>query len=97
PDPEIFTFTEYSYEILSNRLRELAFLNSGLSIKLSDEREEGRSETYLFEGGIRDFVNHLASTKEPIHDDVIAFETAVPAGDGKADIVVDFAIQWCSS
>jgi DNA gyrase subunit B len=97
PDAEIFTSTEYSYEILATRFRELAFLNSGLSIKLSDEREEGRSETYLFEGGIKEFVAHLGTAKEPIHEDVIAFDTTVPTGDGKADIMVDLAIQWCSS
>ncbi len=97
PDAQIFTDTEYSYEILATRLRELAFLNSGLKIKLADEREEGQRETYLYQGGIQEFVAHLASKKEPIHEDVIAFDASVPMSDGKLDIEVDLAIQWCSA
>ncbi|SGO77578.1 DNA gyrase subunit B [Mycobacterium tuberculosis] len=54
PDPEIFTeTTEYDYEILQNRLRELAFLNQGLRILLSDERGEGKSNEFKYDGGIR--------------------------------------------
>jgi len=97
PDPEIFTITEYNYETLSNRLREIAFLNSGLKIHLADEREEGRHEDFHYEGGIREFVAHIATKKEAIHDDVIAFTTSVPTGDDRADIVVDLAIQWSSA
>ncbi len=97
PDPEIFTSTEYSFDILSTRLRELAFLNSGLEIRLHDERAEGRHETYVYQGGIKEFVAHIAAKKEPIHDDVISFEVAAPAGEGRADIVVDLAIQWSNA
>lgn len=97
PDTQIFSTTEYSYEILSQRLREIAFLNSGLKIRLSDEREEGRHETFLYEGGIREFVAHIAEKKEPIHEDVIAFENATPLGEGRADLIVDLAIQWSSA
>ncbi|HSC86693.1 MAG TPA: DNA gyrase subunit B, partial [Polyangiaceae bacterium] len=97
PDPQIFSTVEYSYEILANRIRELAFLNSGLKINLADERAEGRHESFFYEGGIREFVAHLTSTKEPIHDEVIAFQTSLPLGDGRADVMVDLAIQWCSA
>jgi DNA gyrase subunit B len=97
PDHQIFTSTEYVYETLATRLRELAFLNSGLSIKLTDEREAGRSENYIFEGGIREFVAHLAAAKEPIHEEVIAFQVSGPTSDGKGEILVDLAIQWCSA
>jgi DNA gyrase subunit B len=97
PDHEIFTSTEYSFDTLANRLRELAFLNSGLIIKLSDERGEGRSETYEYKGGIREFVSLLSKTKEPVHADVIAFTGEFPTGDGKADIMVDLALQWTNS
>jgi DNA gyrase subunit B len=97
PDHEIFTSTEYSFDTLANRLRELAFLNSGLIIKLSDERGEGRSETYEYKGGIREFVSLLSKTKEPVHEDVIAFTGEFPTGDGKADIMVDLALQWTNS
>ena len=97
PDVEIFTSTEYSFEILATRLRELALLNSGLKINLIDERGEGRKETYLYQGGIEEFVSHLAAKKDAIHEDVIAFESSVPSSDGMPDIVVDLAIQWSSS
>jgi DNA gyrase subunit B len=98
PDPEIFSSTEYSYDILANRLRELAFLNSGLAVELSDERGQGRSETYEYKGGIREFVSLLSQKKEPVHQDVIAFTTEVPPADGKSGaIVIDFAIQWSAS
>ena len=97
PDHQIFSSTEYNYETLATRLRELAFLNSGLRIHLADEREEGRHEDFLYEGGIREFVTHLATQKEAVHDDVIAFSTSVPSGDDRADVVVDLAIQWCSA
>ncbi len=106
PDHHIFTATEYSYDILTNRLRELAFLNSGLSIRLSDEREGAgdgavkgpRKDDYEYKGGIREFVALLSSKKEPVHDDVIAFTTDVPASDGRSGaIMVDFAIQWTNS
>jgi len=97
PDHEIFTSTDYNYDTLANRLRELAFLNSGLIIKLTDERGEGRSETYEFKGGIREFVSLLSQTKEPVHDEVIAFQGEFPAGDGKANISIDLALRWTNS
>ncbi|MCH2109754.1 MAG: DNA topoisomerase (ATP-hydrolyzing) subunit B [Polyangiaceae bacterium] len=97
PDPEIFSSTEYSYKTFATQLRELALLNSGLKIHLADEREEGTSETFLYEGGIKEFVAQISAAKEPIHEEVIAFETSIPFGEGMADVVVDLAIQWCSS
>ncbi len=72
PDPEIFSVTVYKWEILSNRLRELAFLNRGITISLTDEREDethhARSETYHYEGGISEFVSYLneSSGKKPL-------------------------------
>jgi DNA gyrase subunit B len=96
PDPEIFTSTEYSYDILATRLRELAFLNSGLIIELVDERGDGKSEVYEFQGGIKEFVGLLSAKKEPAHDDVIAFKTESSI-DGKPPIEVDLAIQWSAS
>src|SRR5688500_1695823 len=98
PDTEIFSSTEYSYDILANRLRELAFLNSGLAVELSDERGQGRAETYEYKGGIREFVSLLSQKKEPVHQDVIGFNVEIPPADGKSGaIVIDFAIQWTSS
>jgi DNA gyrase subunit B len=68
PDPEIFEVTEFHWDILQKRLRELAFLNRGLSITLRDERgEEVRSRTYTFDGGIVSFVEWLNEKKDPLH------------------------------
>jgi DNA gyrase subunit B len=98
PDSQIFSSREYNYDILANRLRELAFLNSGLVVRLTDERGEGRSEEYEYRGGIREFVALLSQKREPVHEDVIAFSTEVPVGEGKQGVVsIDMAIQWTNS
>ena len=96
PDQQIFTSTVYDADILSTRLRELAFLNSGLVIDFTDERD-GTQELYEFQGGIKEFVGQLSQKKEPIHDDVIAATVESDPGEGKAPIVVDFALQWSAA
>ncbi len=74
-DPEIFETTEYEYEVLEKRLREQAFLNAGLRITLRDEREDEVSEISMhYEGGIRQFVEHLNRSKTPLHENVIYME-----------------------
>ena len=73
PDATIFEETEFSFDTLSNRLRELAFLNRGLKIVIEDERD-GRSHTFLYKGGIVEFVKHLNQNKTPIHPKVLFFE-----------------------
>ena len=91
-DETIFETTTYSFETLSRRLQEMAFLNRGLMISLRDERTEVPTEvTYQYQGGIEDFVRHLNATKEPIHKSVIGFGTE---GDG---IAVEVAMQWNST
>jgi len=97
PDPEIFSNTEYSYEILATRLRELSFLNKGFKIHLADERGEGVHEEFHYEGGIQEFVQHIAEKKDAIHEDVIAFDVALPSGSELADVQVDLAIQWSNA
>jgi DNA gyrase subunit B len=96
PDTTIFSMVEFSYDMLVNRLRELAFLNAGLRIHLNDERRVGPTETFEYKGGIRQFVEHLTAAKEPVHPDVIYFETSAPTViDGKeAPVVVEVALQW---
>ncbi|MCU4742034.1 DNA topoisomerase (ATP-hydrolyzing) subunit B [Halobacteria archaeon AArc-m2/3/4] len=74
PDTDIFETDEFSFSTLSNRLRELAFLNSGVRITLRDEREEGSEETYEYEGGIREFVEYLNETRSAMHEEIIYFE-----------------------
>ncbi|RAW45742.1 DNA gyrase subunit B [Halorubrum sp. 48-1-W] len=73
PDDEIFETTDFQFSTLSSRLRELAFLNSGVAITLADARD-GNRETFRYDGGIREFVAYLNETRTPIHDDVIYFE-----------------------
>ncbi|WP_371498312.1 DNA topoisomerase (ATP-hydrolyzing) subunit B [Kitasatospora sp. NBC_00374] len=100
-DPDIFETTVYSFETLSRRFQEMAFLNKGLTISLTDERaehadEEGRplAVTYKYDGGIADFVAHLNSRKgDPIHPSVIDFE----AEDKERSLSVEIAMQWNSS
>ncbi|WEL17622.1 MULTISPECIES: DNA topoisomerase (ATP-hydrolyzing) subunit B [unclassified Halorhabdus] len=86
PDGEIFETTDFQFSTLANRLRELAFLNSGVEITLADERE-GTAETFKYEGGIREFVEYLNETKDPLHDEVVYFE------DEDQDIQVEVALQ----
>ncbi|MBB5174789.1 DNA topoisomerase (ATP-hydrolyzing) subunit B [Texcoconibacillus texcoconensis] len=89
PDPEIFTETvEFEEEILTTRLRELAFLNKGLEITFEDKREEPKSSTYYYEGGISSFVEHLNRTKEPLHEPPIHIESE------KEGLTVEVAMQY---
>ncbi|GFE59448.1 DNA topoisomerase (ATP-hydrolyzing) subunit B [Geobacter sp. AOG2] len=67
PDEEIFETTEYSFDVLSQRLRELAFLNAGVRIKITDERVENKSHEFYYEGGINSFVEYLNRNKTPLH------------------------------
>ena len=91
PDPEVFTETqELSFDTLSRRFRESAFLNKGLKISLVDEREEDRSVTYQYDGGIRDFVEHINEAKDPVHKTIFYFEREEAVGD------VEVALQWNS-
>jgi DNA gyrase subunit B len=87
PDATIFEETTFSFDTLSNRLRELAFLNKGLKIVIEDERD-GRSHTFLYRGGIVEFVKHLNQNKTSIHPKVLYFEGK------KGDIEVEAALQY---
>ncbi len=87
PDPQIFSAIEFSWDILSNRLREMAFLNRGVEITLAEEVGE-RSETFRYDGGVAEFVAYLNRTKTPIHPKVIAFERE------RDDVMVEVAMQY---
>ncbi|MDX8346085.1 MULTISPECIES: DNA topoisomerase (ATP-hydrolyzing) subunit B [Rossellomorea] len=89
PDPEIFTeTTEYDYDTLANRIRELAFLNRGIQISIEDKRGEGKRRDYHYEGGIKSYVEHLNRSKEVIHEEPIYIEGE------KDDITVEIALQY---
>ena len=89
PDHEIFEETEYDFEILSQRLRELAFLNKGINITLIDEREdEVKEEVYHYEGGMKSFVSYLNRNKEVLHDEPIYVEGL------KDGIAVEVSLQY---
>ena len=87
PDDTIFTETVYSYETLKIRIRELAFLNKGIKIELTDERT-GTSEAFHYEGGIVSFVEHINKGKEPIHEKPVYIEGE------KDDTIVEVALQY---
>ena len=96
PDEDIFESTVWSFETLSRRLQEMAFLNRGLSITITDERPdhingEPNVVTYRYDGGIADFVRYLNASKDPVHDTIIEF------GDEAPGISAEVAMQWTSS
>ncbi|MCC3648103.1 MULTISPECIES: DNA topoisomerase (ATP-hydrolyzing) subunit B [Cytobacillus] len=89
PDSEIFTETlEYDYETLANRIRELAFLNRGLTITIEDKRVENKKNEYMYEGGIKSYVEHLNRTKEVLHEEPIYIEGE------REGITVEVSIQY---
>jgi DNA gyrase subunit B len=105
PDATIFNITtEFKFEILGNRLRELAFLNPGLEIELVDERGEGKTEHYFFKRGVEDFVEQLGKNKQVVHPKPVILHGKRPVNykgkDGveiEADMIVDCVLQYNDS
>ena len=91
PDATIFTETEYSYDTLRLRIRELAFLNKGITISLTDERAEDKSETFHFAGGITEYVEFMDKDKDKINPKPIYLE-----GEKNA-VIVEVAMQYCDT
>ena len=99
-DPEVFSVTSYNFDVLSQRLRELAFLNSGVAIDILDERDPKgeKKHQFRYDGGIRSFVEHLNKNKQPLHESVITFsDVKDPSGNAAVDAKkerLDVALQW---
>ncbi len=91
PDSEIFSATDFSFETLNNRLREISFLNAGFEVVLKDERGEGKEVTHKFAGGLQEFVQMLNKNRTPLHDEVIYVHEV------KEGIDVELAMQWSDS
>ncbi|HEV8592049.1 MAG TPA: DNA topoisomerase (ATP-hydrolyzing) subunit B [Pyrinomonadaceae bacterium] len=92
PDSDIFETTVYSFDKLSERLREKAFLNKGIRIFIKDEREEGdKSHEFYYKGGIAEFVKHLNKNKSPLHDDPLYFEMI------SDDLSIEVSMQYNDS
>ncbi len=93
PDPEIFTeTTEFDFDVILSRLRELAFLNRGVTITLRDERvEPAREQSFNYQGGLVDFVKHLNTNRDPLHPRVIEFADSSEEGE------MELALQWTTS
>ena len=90
PDDQVFETIEFSFETLSQRLRELAFLNAGVTIAITDERD-GRSHTFLYQGGIREFVEYINKNRTPVNEKPVYMS-------GERDgIAVEIALQWNDS
>jgi DNA gyrase subunit B len=88
PDGEIFEELDWNAETLEQRMRETAFLTRALTIVLTDERADGHTVTFHYEGGIRDFVAHVNEAKDPIHKHIVYFEGETEQGQ------VEVAMQW---
>ena len=91
PDGDIFEATDYSFETLAQRLREMAFLTRGLRIELTDERAGGEKADFRFEGGIADFILYVNDGKDSVHKDVVYFESETDEGQ------LEVAMQWNGS
>ncbi|MCX5749754.1 MAG: DNA topoisomerase (ATP-hydrolyzing) subunit B [Candidatus Saganbacteria bacterium] len=88
-DKEIFEETDYDYETVAHRLKEMAYLNKGLKIKFTEERGKGKEETYKYDGGIAEYVKHIIEGKDPL------YKPAIYVSGEKDNIVVEVALQHC--
>jgi DNA gyrase subunit B len=100
PDATIFTITtEFKFDLLANRLRELAFLNPGVEITLADERIENKTETFLYKAGIEQFVRQLGKNKQPLHPKpiILVGRRTIKVENKDDDVLIDCVLQYTDS
>jgi DNA gyrase subunit B len=89
PDPDIFEELEFDFDLIAQRMREMAFLNRGLRIEIKDERKDPAEQTvFRYEGGIKDFIAHLNATKDPLHGKIFFMSAE------QEDALVEISMQW---
>ena len=93
PDPQVFPDTKFVFEVLSKRLRELAFLNKGLKITIKDETSDQEAE-FLFEGGLISFVEYLSKGRTPLHNQPVFISGAQLSPEGKVEAMMECSLQW---
>ena len=97
PDPVIFSETEFSFDVLSQRLRELSFLNAGVRIKIKDDRND-KEHDFCYEGGIVSFVEHLNSNRVPLHPETLFISETRPLTErGSGEVGIEIALQYNDS
>ena len=97
PDAQIFSETEFSFDVLSQRLRELSFLNAGVRIKIKDDRND-KEHDFCYEGGIVSFVEHLNSNREPLHSETLFISETRPLTErGSGEVGIEIALQYNDS
>ena len=94
-DPDVFSMVDFSYEVLSARFREMAYLNRGLTINIADERED-KKHAFHFDGGLASYVLHLNKSRQALHDTPIYLSAERDIGDDRI-VTVEVAMQWSSS
>ena len=92
PDDEVFAFTEFSFDVLSQRLRELSYLNAGVKISITDERSN-KHHDFSYEGGVNSFVKDLNKNKQPLHEDPVYINQEVE----DKGVLVELSLQWNDS
>ena len=97
PDPTIFETVVFDYDVLAHRLRELAFLNAGLEIRIEDRRTEGEPQVYRYDGGLREFVVYLNEGKEPIHPDVLCFRRTDPENRTEVEVALQYTQSYAET
>ena len=97
PDPTIFETVVFDYDVLAHRLRELAFLNAGVEIRIDDRRVEGEPQVYRYDGGLREFVRYLNEGKEPIHPDVLWFQRTDPENRTEVEVALQYTQSYAET